>query len=325
MIGRKPYRHQSAPHRANEFAVLVGDTFSAKGISWEATVSLLECIDQDWVNNRLQSGMESGQAVIASVKDASVRYSRGKQIISPGVSDKRLMIFEEEFARVLTTSQWKGSILSEILRQGWDGKFVLQSTNKNDQQKASGAHVSMFGHITPLELRKVLTEIDSNNGFANRILWFLVNAVGEVPDPPLVDWQGQHFDLIKGLREIVENFCTRPPSQMCWSKEGKAEWSKYHRAAKKRVFGGLLKPIVKRSIPHVLRLTMIYTLLDNSCLMEPKHLAAAVAVVDYAERSAKAIFGQQTGNKGCRQAPLAPRPGAGRYKQNRPLGDPWPR
>jgi hypothetical protein len=42
---------------------------------------------------------------------------------------------------------------------------------------------------------------------------------------------------------------------------------------------------------------MIYTLLDNSCLMEPRHLAAAVAVVDYAERSAKAIFGQQTGDK----------------------------
>jgi len=42
---------------------------------------------------------------------------------------------------------------------------------------------------------------------------------------------------------------------------------------------------------------MIYTLLDNSYLMEPRHLSAAIAVVDYAERSAKAIFGQQTGNR----------------------------
>jgi hypothetical protein len=36
------------------------------------------------------------------------------------------------------------------------------------------------GHITPLELRKNLTEIDSTNGFANRILWFLVYAADEV-------------------------------------------------------------------------------------------------------------------------------------------------
>jgi Protein of unknown function (DUF3987) len=297
IIGRKPYRHQSAPHRANEFAVLVGDTSSAKGIAWEATVPLLELIDQDWVNNRVQSGLESGQAVIDKVRDPSVQHSRGKSVAIPGVSDKRLLIFEEEFARILVTSKWKGSVLSEILRCGWDGRQVLWSSSKSNSQRATGAHISLFGHITPLELRKNLSEIDSTNGFANRILWFLVHSEGAVAVPPLVNWHGNHPDLIKGLREIVENFRTRPSSQMQWSRDGRDEWDNYHRAAKKRSFGGLLGPIVKRSVPHVLRLTMIYTLLDNSCLMKPKHLAAAIAVVDYAERSAKAIFGQQTGNK----------------------------
>ena len=133
--------------------------------------------------------------------------------------------------------------------------------------------------------------------FFNRILWFAVDAVGEVPVPPLVDWQKDCPDLVNELRAIVYNFHNRLSSEMHWSPDALTEWNKYHRTVRKRTLSGLLGPIVKRSVPHVLRLTMIYTLLDNSCLMKPEHLAAAIAVVDYAERSAKTIFGQQTGDR----------------------------
>jgi len=258
---------------------------------------LFELVDKSWLNDRVQSGIPSGEAVIERVKDASIHYSRGKPVQIPGVSDKRLLIFDEEFARILVISKREGNILSEILRCGWDGRQVIMSPGKKDPAKATGAHISLFGHITPLELRKNLTEIDSTNGFANRILWFAVDAVGDEPVPPLVDWQQDYPNLVNGLREVVYNFHTRSTSELTWSREARVEWDKYHRAVKKRTFGGLMGPIVKRSVPHVLRITMIYTLLDNSCLMKPEHLAAAIAVVDYAERSAKVIFGQQTGDK----------------------------
>jgi hypothetical protein len=42
---------------------------------------------------------------------------------------------------------------------------------------------------------------------------------------------------------------------------------------------------------------MLYTVLDNSALMQPKHLNAAIAFWQYCVRSAQWIFGEKTGNK----------------------------
>ena len=66
---------------------------------------------------------------------------------------------------------------------------------------------------------------------------------------------------------------------------------------KKRKFLGLMAPIVKRSIPHLVRLSSLYAMLDNVIGMEPEHLTAARAVVDYSERSARWIFQEKTGDK----------------------------
>ena len=42
---------------------------------------------------------------------------------------------------------------------------------------------------------------------------------------------------------------------------------------------------------------MIHAILDNSNLINSDHLAAAIAIVDYAERSAQWIFQAKTGDK----------------------------
>jgi hypothetical protein len=60
---------------------------------------------------------------------------------------------------------------------------------------------------------------------------------------------------------------------------------------------GIIGAIIARSPAHVLRLTMLYTVLDNSASMEPKHLGAAIAFWQYCVRSAQWIFGEKTGNK----------------------------
>lgn len=59
----------------------------------------------------------------------------------------------------------------------------------------------------------------------------------------------------------------------------------------------MLGPIIARSAPHVLRLAMLYAVLDASTLIELKHLQAALAFVDYCERCAQWIFQERTGNK----------------------------
>jgi hypothetical protein len=58
---------------------------------------------------------------------------------------------------------------------------------------------------------------------------------------------------------------------------------------------------VKRSAPYVVRLSMIYALLDKSELIEEKHLRSAKAVWDYAERTSKFVFGNSLGDRTAEQ------------------------
>jgi len=48
---------------------------------------------------------------------------------------------------------------------------------------------------------------------------------------------------------------------------------------------------------QILRLSLVYALLDRSTGIEAGHLESAVAVWAYAERSARFIFGDSTGNR----------------------------
>ena len=59
---------------------------------------------------------------------------------------------------------------------------------------------------------------------------------------------------------------------------------------------GIVGSIIARSDAHVLRLAMIYAVLDNSAAILPAHLNAAIAFWKYCERSAMWIFGEK-GNK----------------------------
>jgi len=54
--------------------------------------------------------------------------------------------------------------------------------------------------------------------------------------------------------------------------------------------------VTSRSEAQVLRLACVYALMDSSVAIELEHLKAALAVWDYAEASARYIFGDATGD-----------------------------
>jgi hypothetical protein len=67
-------------------------------------------------------------------------------------------VYEPEFANVLKHTERQGNTLSVILRQAWDGTGAIRALTKNSPARATGAHVSMIGHITAEELRRYLTQ-----------------------------------------------------------------------------------------------------------------------------------------------------------------------
>jgi hypothetical protein len=77
-------------------------------------------------------------------------------VIDPGVDDKRLLLVETEFAAVLAKLQHSGANLSPTLRDACDGR-TLRSLTKHTSVKATGAQISIIGHITDDELRRRLT------------------------------------------------------------------------------------------------------------------------------------------------------------------------
>jgi hypothetical protein len=94
--------------------------------------------------------------------------------IDPGVRDKRLMIVESEFSAPLQVMKREGNILSRVIRDAWD-RGDLATLTKNSPARATGAHVSIIGHITAAELRDDLGSrqiwIRRDRGFDQALPW----------------------------------------------------------------------------------------------------------------------------------------------------------
>jgi hypothetical protein len=59
---------------------------------------------------------------------------------------------------------------------------------------------------------------------------------------------------------------------------------------------GLTGALLGRAEAHVMRLAMIYALLDCSSLIQTAHLLAALALWQYVEASVRHVFGDRTGD-----------------------------
>ncbi|MGC8541439.1 MAG: hypothetical protein ACP5QA_12540, partial [Phycisphaerae bacterium] len=86
-----------------------------------------------------------------------------------GETDKRLLAFEPKFSRLLKVAARDGNTVSAMIRLAWDNGDLHVLTRT--PTKATGAHISIIGHITREELAAELTKTDAANGFGNRFLW----------------------------------------------------------------------------------------------------------------------------------------------------------
>src|SRR5262249_16765284 len=144
-----------------------------KGDSLTPVRALFEIADPDFAQYRMQNGLASGEGLINAVRDPA-------SLTDVGVLDKRLLVIEPEFARLLAVMPRQGNTLNAIIRDAWD-RDRLQSMTKNSPLKATGAHVAIVGHITIDELRRELTDTDAANGFANRFITFWVKRSKLLP------------------------------------------------------------------------------------------------------------------------------------------------
>jgi hypothetical protein len=280
-------------HGTNLFAVQVGITSKGrKGTAHDEPLRLVGGADAAWAASRIMGGLSSGEGLIFPIRDPVEAMKKGVlEIVDSGVSDKRLLVVEEEFSSTLKVAGREGNTLTEVIRKAWDGKRLGVMT-RNNPLAATSPHVSILGHITKDELLRVLDSTDAANGYANRFLWVCVRRSKLLPEGgglPIDEAE----QLIARIRQALAE--ARKRAEIRRDGQARALWAE--------VYGdlsegkpGLLGAVTSRAEAQVLRLSLLYALLDGAHGVQPEHLIAALAVWDYCEASARFVFGDAVGD-----------------------------
>jgi hypothetical protein len=274
---------EATRHHPNEFVVLVGDSAKArKGSSWDHVARLLARVDPAFVQ-RTHTGLSTGEGLIWAVRDPAGT--------DPGNPDQRLLVVEPEFASVLKATGRDVNTLSPVLRSAWDAR-PLQLLTRTAPTRSSAAHVAVIGHITATELRAQLNAVELANGFLNRFMLLACRRVRFLPeggDPDPLAGTG----LERGLAQALH--AGRNAGQVRFGFGARiAWWDAYARLSEPAP--GLAGAMCARAEAHIVRLALIYALLDRSDTINLAHLNAALALWDYATRSAAWALGQASGD-----------------------------
>jgi hypothetical protein len=306
VVGPMPYYQvESDRHHVNLFAVLVGSSSKArKGTAAGRIRAIFEPVDQVWADTRMKSGLSSGEGLINEVRDAVQGWdakANATITVDEGVADKRLLVTEAEFASALSVMERHGNTLSPNLRKAWDGS-KLSTMTRTSSLTATGAHISVVGHITEDELRARLTRTEMANGMANRFLIALVRRSKFLP---------HGGDLL--APSAIAELSSRVNEAVTFAKTvGRVKMTDAARLAWETIYSdlsadrpGMLGAITARAEAQTVRLAMIYALLDRCADIDQRHLEAAIAVWEFCEASAVRIFGGMVGDPVADQIILA--------------------
>jgi hypothetical protein len=277
LINRSGYYLAEADrHYTNEYAVIVGISSKArKGTAWGRIKAVLSAIDPDWAEDCQLPGVGSGEALVDSVNK----------------DDKRALVIEGEFARLLAVVSREGSTASANLRTAWDIGTLAINTRQN-KVKVTGAHVSMIGHVTRDELLRRLDSTETANGFGNRILWVCARRSKKLPHGGgAIDFD----DVIQRLQQATQFARRMGNTRVKFDADAAHLWeSVYEELSEGQP--GILGSMTSRAEAHTVRLALIYALLDGAEQIRAVHLRAGLAVWVRSAASARFIWGDAIGD-----------------------------
>jgi hypothetical protein len=284
-VGRGAYfQVEATRHHPNEYMCLVGDSARArKGSSWDHVRRLILGADPS-LEPRVLTGLSSGEGVIWAVRDPTAQ--------DPGISDQRLLVIEPEFASALKAASREISTLSPTLRSGWDGR-PLAILTRTAPARASTAHIALIGHITQHELRRHTTSLELANGYINRVLLIACRRQRLLPE-------GGHPDPLAktGLTRLLAATLkhARNAGHVRLDNHAREQWHHAYHQLAAQPYDEIVAQITARAEAHAIRLALLYALADGKHQIATAHLTAALALHDYAARSATWALTGTTGD-----------------------------
>ena len=301
-MGRDGYARVEADiHPPRIWTAVVGRTSKGrKGTAWGRIRELLAAVEPVWAANCIASGISSGEGVIYAVRDpvdpAAGRQENehdGGHHVDAGVEDKRLLLFEGELAKALRSMERQGNILSPVLRDCLGPRQPADPDQEQPQPRHGGARQRLIGHITVDELRRCLDQTEMANGLANRILFVCVQRSKLLPrGGQPIDWS----DITARLNRILAGV---PTGEIRRTDAFWALWEEQLPAAERRPPwppGRHPRPRRSPGAAAGADLRAARPAAANGRFMDACHLRAALACWEYAEASARFIFGDSLGD-----------------------------
>jgi putative DNA primase/helicase len=199
---------------------------------------------------------------------------------------------EAEFGGAMAAAARDKNNLSATIRTAWDGKTISPLV-KNSKWAATNPHIVITGHITAVELIDRMKDVDAFSGFLNRFVILHVMRPKLVPLPKRTD--DAEVERLAGLLADCAHFATGGNPQgnnlieVTLSPDAIRYWCGIYKGLTKEAQGVSGALLVRTEI-YCRMFAMVFALLDKSVLIEPVHIDAAMAWVDYWRASVDYIF-----------------------------------
>ncbi len=295
LVGRTiRYMVGATEHYLNLYIIIVGTTaLGRKGTGHDLALAPFRIANPVWYSTCRDSGASSAEGLVHRVRDPIFKPG-SDEIVDEGVSDKRLMDVEKEFTAQLKFAAREGNALAEELLLAWEtgdlGKMI-----KNRREHATGAYVSVIGHITPEGLQLHFSDEHISNGLGNRFMCFYTHAVRLLSsggNESVIKRASAEFaeSIRAALRQVGSDVRTMP-----WSNDAREIWDVSYMTTLNVEYPGVFGKLIARGAPQVARLSRIYAALDCSPVVEVPHILAALSVFDYSVRTVRIAFGDLIG------------------------------
>ncbi len=271
-------------HYPDDYYLTIGNSaVSRKGTTTNAVLEVLER-SQAGFKEHILRGLSTGQGLITAL---SKKKPEGEDENEEAVSEPiapAVLIEISEFAELLAVMRREENTLSAVLRDAWDGKPLAVLT-RNQPLRVKNSSLATIAHITRNELLSKLTSTDRANGFANRYIFIWMERAKLLPRGSM-----EHINFNEVVTELHTAIKTsRGAGELRRDEETEELWAEEYKRLSTRG-DSMIDALLSRAEAHVMRLSLLYALLEGSKEIRKEHLKAALAVWDYSEASVHYVF-----------------------------------
>ncbi|WP_198013794.1 toprim domain-containing protein [Desulforegula conservatrix] len=280
------YAVGDSEHYTNEYVAIIGT--SSKARKGTSAKPIDKFFDFEGAAQTSPGPLSSGEGIVQAVRDEVKEWNSDKdtyKTVDPGVSDKRLYVNDSELGAALKSMKREGNTLSANLRYLFDSGSSDPLT-KTTKIRTTNAHVGIVAHCTEIEMKAHLPNLEAHTGFANRFLWISASRKKIIPFPePMPEHEVMGIQC--KINEAIKY--SKKVGRLNFDDEARMMWAKIYPEISAEIPGSI-GSILGRAEAHMIRLSLIYAILDSSESIKKVHLQAAQSFWRYSEASARHIF-----------------------------------